>query len=57
MDQSGIGLVMTGIGLLVVLLGTFVSLAQDAEFGRGGVITFLGVGLIVAGFFVAGGFP
>jgi len=57
MEQRGVGLVMIGIGLLVLLLGTFVSLGQDSEFGRGGVITFLGVGLIVAGFFVARGFP
>ncbi len=56
MDRSGVGAVLIGIGLLVLVLGTFVSRDQDAESDRGGVLTFLGVGLIVAGFFVAGGF-
>ncbi len=57
MEPGGIGGVMIGLGLLVLLLGTFVSRDQDAEAGPGGVITFLGLGLIIVGFFVAGGFP
>ncbi len=57
MERSGVAAVMIGLGLLVLLLGTFVSLGQDSEAGLAGVLTFLGVGLIIAGFFVAGGFP
>ncbi len=57
METGGIGGAMIGLGLLVLLLGTFLSLGQDAESVLGGVITFLGLGLIIVGLsFVAGGF-
>ena len=56
MEQSGVEAVLIGIGLLVLVLATFVSRDQDAESGRGGVLTLLGVGLIIAGFLVTGGF-
>ena len=56
MEPGGSGGVMIGLGLLVLLLGTFASRGQDAESVLGGVTTFLGLGLIIVGFFVAGGF-
>ena len=57
MEPGGIGGVMIGLGFLVLVLSTFASRDQDAEAGLAGVITFLGLGLIIVGFFVAGGFP